>query len=126
MGSQARIYFRSRLSIEGQSPSCEYSHTHGHLSCWCFKFPAYFYFLFSKVQPLYAFHLTCQLFLSFYQNQFSTIGFQTYNLERINRTGPGSLVVKMPKLPPQGAWVQSLGGELISHMPCSMARNKED
>ena len=35
---------------------------------------------------------------------------------------PDSPVVKTPALPLQEAWVQSLIGELRSHMPCSMAK----
>ena len=47
----------------------------------------------------------------------------TCNLENIFGDFPGSPVVKTT-LPTQGPWVQSLVGELRSHMPHSMAKKK--
>ena len=38
---------------------------------------------------------------------------------------PGGSVIRVPKLPLQGTWVQSLVGELRFSMPCSMAKLKK-
>ena len=40
------------------------------------------------------------------------------------RDFPSGSVVKTPKLPMQGAQVQSLVGEVRSHMPCGVAKKK--
>ena len=52
---------------------------------------------------------------------------QNYFPSKNNFTGdfPGSPVVKFPHFQCRGARVQSLVGELRSHMPCSMTIKKE-
>ena len=66
MGSQARIYFRSRLSIKGMWPKpFMWIQSHTWLCVFLvLQISCIFLLSLSKVQPLYALHLTCQLFLN--------------------------------------------------------------